>query len=107
MSQEAQFLYLTTTGHKSGRPHEIEIWFVAHAGCYYLVSEMRERSHWVQNIRKNASIRFRVEDRHYEGHGRVVIDADEPDLASAAKSLMDKKYGWSEGLLVELCAPKV
>ena len=28
--KDKQFLYLTTTGHKSGAPHEIEIWFVPH-----------------------------------------------------------------------------
>jgi hypothetical protein len=37
-----RFLYLTTTGHKSGLPRRIEIWFVGHAGRHYLVSERRE-----------------------------------------------------------------
>ncbi len=27
---EPPYLYLTTTGRRSGNPHEIEIWFVAH-----------------------------------------------------------------------------
>jgi len=26
------FLYLTTRGRRSGRPHQIEIWFAAHDG---------------------------------------------------------------------------
>ena len=38
MSQ-LQFLYLATTGWKTGRQHRIEIWFVEYSGRYYIVSE--------------------------------------------------------------------
>ena len=41
---EPQYLYLTTIGRKSGKPHSIEIWFVAHDGCYYMVNEDPEES---------------------------------------------------------------
>ncbi|HLV36385.1 MAG TPA: nitroreductase/quinone reductase family protein [Spirillospora sp.] len=96
------YLYLTTTGWKSGRPHEIEIWFVAYNGAYYLVSERRERSHWVQNIRHNPAISFRLGETHYHGTGRIIDNAAEPELAAAVSRLMDDKYGWSSGLIVEL-----
>ena len=39
------FLYLTTTGWKSGKLHEIEIWFIEHAGNFYLCAEHRDQSH--------------------------------------------------------------
>jgi deazaflavin-dependent oxidoreductase (nitroreductase family) len=100
---EPQFLYLTTTGWKSGKPHQIEIWFVSHGACYYLVSEMRERAHWVQNIQRNSAIHFRVGDNSYVGSGRVIDNAAEPDLAAAVSAKMDAKYEWSDGLIVELC----
>lgn len=100
--QEPQYLYLTTTGWKTGRPHEIEIWFVEREGRYYLVSEGRERAHWVQNIRRNASVMFRVAEDHFEGTGRAVDRAAEPELAAAVSRLMDTKYGWSDGLIIEL-----
>jgi hypothetical protein len=32
----------------------------------------------------------------------VVRDDDEPELTSAVKELFDAKYGWSDGLVVEL-----
>lgn len=99
---EPQFLYLTSTGHRTGKPHEIEIWFVAYGGRYYLISERRERSHWVQNIRRNPAITFRVGEQTFSGSGRVVDPASEPELTRAVSSLMDSKYGWSDGLLVEL-----
>lgn len=99
---EPQFLYLTTTGWKSGRPHDIEIWFVAHEGRYYLVSEHREKSHWVQNIRHHPAVAFRVGDQRFQGSGRVIDPQIEPELAAAVSAKMDAKYEWSDGLIVEL-----
>jgi deazaflavin-dependent oxidoreductase (nitroreductase family) len=100
---EPQYLYLTTIGWKSGQPHEIEIWFVRHAGCYYLVSEKWARSHWVQNIQCRPAVTFRVDGTTYTGSGRVIANTDEPERAAAVSQLMETKYGWSDGLIVELC----
>src|SRR5262245_44820813 len=97
-----EFLYLTTTGHKTGNPHEIEIWYVAYEGRYYLVAEGRERSHWVQNIRHNPAVHFHVEGQAYQGTGRAIDPTAEPELAAAVSKLMDDKYNWSNGLIVEL-----
>jgi len=97
-----EFLYLTTTGWKSGKPHEIEIWFVEHEGRYYLVSEHREQSHWVKNILHNPKISFWVERQTYQGSGRAIDPQREPELAAEVSTKMDAKYGWSEGLIVEL-----
>jgi deazaflavin-dependent oxidoreductase (nitroreductase family) len=97
-----EFLYLTTTGHKTGKPHEIEIWYVAYQGRYYLVSEGRERAHWVQNIHHNPVVRFYVERQTHQGTGRAIDPAAEPELAEAVSKLMDDKYNWSSGLIVEL-----
>ena len=102
MSTEPQYLYLTSTGWKTGSTHTIEIWFVAHEGRYYVVSELRERSHWVQNIRHNPMVSFRVDEITFQGTGRVVDPAAEPELAAAVAARMDAKYDWSDGLIVEL-----
>ncbi|MEO9294396.1 MAG: nitroreductase/quinone reductase family protein [Nitrososphaera sp.] len=99
---QPQFLYLKTKGWKTGRQHEIEIWFVNYDGKYYIVSEHREQSHWVKNVLRNPGISFSVTGRRFEGTARVV---KEPDLIAAVSKLMDAKYGWSDGLIVEL-APK-
>ena len=93
------YLYLTTVGHKSGRPHEIEIWYAQHQGCYYLVSEKGEAAHWVQNIRANPSVSFRVGGDVIAGRGAV---ADDAALIRAVKAKMEAKYNWSDGLVVEL-----
>lgn len=99
---EPQYLYLTTTGWRSGRPHEIEIWFVGYQGRYYLRAERGEAAHWVRNLRHNPRVRFRVGEATYTGSARVVDAAAEPELARAIQALSVAKYGWGGGLPVEL-----
>ena len=96
-----QYLYMTSIGHKTDNPHEIEIWYVKHEDCYYLVSEKRENAHWVQNIRANPQITFRVGDNSFAGTATIPTD---DGLISIIKHLMDEKYNWSNGLVVQLCA---
>ena len=101
-----KFLYLITTGHRSGARHEIEIWYVEHEGCYYLVSEKREAAHWVRNVRADPAVRFRLgqgwdEDAAYT-EGRASFPA-EASLIAAVKAKMDAKHGWSNGLVVAIC----
>jgi deazaflavin-dependent oxidoreductase (nitroreductase family) len=99
---EPAFLYLTTTGWKSGNPHEIEIWFTELDGCYYLISEGGERAHWVQNLRRQPQVSFRVGGRTFQGKGRVVDPQGEPELQAAVSRLSTEKYDWGDGLIVEL-----
>src|SRR5262245_26388388 len=96
------FLYLTTTGRRTGLPREIEIWFTERGDNYYVIAEHRERAHWVQNIQAQPQVHVRLGDRRFEATARVVDDAREPALASAVKALSDAKYGWSDGLVVEI-----
>jgi deazaflavin-dependent oxidoreductase (nitroreductase family) len=100
--KEPEFLYVTTTGWKTGKPHEIEIWYVSYESAYYIVAEGREQAHWVQNIQHNPLISFRVGDKNFQGQGRVIDNAAEPALAAAVSAKMDEKYEWSDGLIVEL-----
>jgi deazaflavin-dependent oxidoreductase (nitroreductase family) len=99
---ESAFLYLTTTGWKSGNPHEIEIWFTELDGRYYLVSEGGERAHWVQNLRRQPQVTFRVGRRTFQGKGRIVDAEGEPELQAAVSRLSTEKYEWGDGLIVEL-----
>lgn len=104
------FLYLTTIGHQSGKSHSIEIWYVEHEGRYYMVSEMREASHWVKNILKNPQVEFSVGTRddknalvtHHAGKGRIITPDSEPLIHQTVSAKMDAKYNWSDGLIVEV-----
>jgi deazaflavin-dependent oxidoreductase (nitroreductase family) len=96
------YLYLTTVGRKSGNDHEIEIWFVALGGAYYLISEKRERADWVRNLRKEPRVRFRVGAASFIGRARALDGAGDAELVARVEELFDEKYGWSAGLVVEL-----
>jgi hypothetical protein len=100
--QEQQFLYLTTKGWKTGRQHRIEIWFVYNADKYYIISERKEKAHWVQNTMHNPRILFTVDSNSFEGTARTVDKSTDSKLAEEVSSLMHRKYGWSDGLIVEL-----
>jgi hypothetical protein len=49
----------------------------------------------------NPNVSFTVNNNSFEGYARVVYE-DEPELVSNVTSLMNKKYGWSDRLIVEL-----
>ena len=99
------YLYLTTIGRKTGNPHEIEIWFVEYGGRYYLMSEFPEEADWVKNIQNDSAVSFRIGSRSAEavaGTGRIVDHARAPELVAAVARLMQEKYNWSDGQIVEL-----
>ena len=100
--REAKYLYLTTTGRRTGRPREIEIWFTRREERLYLVAEHRERAQWVQNLKVAPRVRVRVGRRAFAAAARVVDAKAEPELARAVKTLSESKYGWGSGLVVEL-----
>ena len=87
------FCYLTTVGRKTGRTHEIEIWFGVMEGKLYMMAGGRERSDWVRNLMKTAGVTVRIGEERYEGKGRVIEAAKEPDLDGRVRRLVAGKYG--------------
>jgi deazaflavin-dependent oxidoreductase (nitroreductase family) len=99
---QSQFLYLTTKGWKTGKLHRIEIWFVEQDKKFYILSERKKKAHWVRNILHDPRISFQVNNQAFNGYGRVIEGAAETDLIHKVSQLMDEKYGWSNGLIMEL-----
>ena len=93
---------MTTLGWKSGKEHRIEIWFVKLNERFYIPSERLEGAHWVQNIKHNATVSFSINDRIFKGNARIVDQEKEPALATEVSKLMDTKFKWGQGLIVEL-----
>jgi len=88
--------HLTTTGRKSGRPHEIEIWFGIREGRLYLLSGGGDAADWVKNLRRSPKVKVRINTRTASGTARVVRANTGEDMA--ARELLDGKYmGWREG----------
>ena len=45
---------------------------------------------------------FKVNNNIYKGYARIVDKSKESTLANAVSDLMFSKYGWNDGLIVEL-----
>ncbi len=95
------YLYLTTKGRHSKLPREIEIWFTRRNGLYYVIAEFAT-SHWVSNVRANPQVDVRVQEKRFAACARIVDAAAEAELHAAVQQLSREKYGWGDGVVVEL-----
>jgi deazaflavin-dependent oxidoreductase (nitroreductase family) len=87
------FCYLTTTGRRTGKPHEIEIWFAARGRTAYILMGAGERADTVRNIRADPRVRLRIGKRTWKATARVVTAAREQALA---RRLVPVKYASHE-----------
>jgi deazaflavin-dependent oxidoreductase (nitroreductase family) len=98
---EPAYLYLTTIGRSTSLPREIEIWFTRKNGCYYVIAEY-PTSHWVQNVKANAQVTVRLGEKGFAATARILNPNAEPELHGAVQQLSKEKYGWGDGVVVEL-----
>ena len=90
------FAYLTTTGRRTGKAHEIEIWFGIRDGTLYVLSGGGDGADWVKNITKDPRVRVRINTQHADLTARLVRPGTPED--TAARELLDGKYmGWRAG----------
>jgi deazaflavin-dependent oxidoreductase (nitroreductase family) len=87
---DQEFGYLTTFGRKTGRPHEIEIWFAAAGGKIYMLSGGRDASDWVKNVLANPEVSIRIGDQTFVGMARIITSATEEE--DQARRLLAGKY---------------
>jgi deazaflavin-dependent oxidoreductase (nitroreductase family) len=100
--RELPFLYLTTTGRKTGLPREIEIWFIVHDGSFYVFAETLHKAHWVRNIVQNPRVRVRVADRTLDATAAALEQTRDAAEWQAVQDLARAKYGWGDGLPVRI-----
>jgi deazaflavin-dependent oxidoreductase (nitroreductase family) len=90
-----EYCYLTTKGRKTGKPHEIEIWFGVVDNTIYLLSGGGGESDWVKNLRANSEVTVRIGKFIFTATARIVKDIKEE---STVRPLMAAKYQeWKEG----------
>jgi F420H(2)-dependent quinone reductase len=75
---------------------------VEQKGRYYVLSERKENAHWVQNIAHAPVVSFSVSGKSSAGTARIVSSENEKELSEEISKLMKVKYGWGDGLIVEL-----
>jgi len=97
-----QVLHLTTIGRMTGRPRNIEIWFIVYREKFYLFSERREAAGWVKNIQRSPKVSVRIDRSAIKAVARVLDRQKDRQLWEAAQAIADRKYGWGDGLPVEI-----
>ena len=89
-ASDDDFCYLTTRGRVTGRPHEIEIWFVLDGTTLFMLSGGGGSSDWVRNLVATPAVRVRLGSSTYDGTTRVVDTDTEEDERS--RRLVFEKY---------------
>ena len=67
-----------------------------------MIAEHGERAGWVRNLRANPSVSVRVGARCFAARARVVDAAAEHELWRDVHARSQAKYGWGDGLVVEI-----
>jgi deazaflavin-dependent oxidoreductase (nitroreductase family) len=96
------YLYVTTTGRKTGLPREIEIWFVEREGKFYIFAEHFFKANWVRNLQKNPRVQVRLGDLQFLALARILDETKDAELWQATQRMARRKYAWGDGLPVEL-----
>ena len=92
-----QTIRLTHYGRKTGKPHEVTIWFVLDGDKLYIGTANVNRQ-WVRNVQKTPKIRLSMGGETFEGNARFLTDRDERERAMAA---IRRKY-WMFRPIIEL-----
>jgi deazaflavin-dependent oxidoreductase (nitroreductase family) len=88
---------LTHYGRKTGKPHEVTIWFVVDGDKLYLGTANVNRQ-WVRNVQKTPQIRLSIAGESFDGAARFLTDRSEHERAMAA---IRRKY-WMFRPIIEL-----
>lgn len=84
----ARSLLLTHLGRKSGKPHQVRIWFVVDGERFFIGTANIER-HWVRNVQKTPQVKLAIGGDTFEGTARFLTD---PAEREHAMSCMRAKY---------------
>lgn len=88
---DTECCYLGTTGRRTGRSHEVEIWFGVIDDLLYLISGNGPGAHWYRNASAHPDVTVRVDDETRVGTARAVVDEGERRRVG---ELMGGKYPW-------------
>jgi deazaflavin-dependent oxidoreductase (nitroreductase family) len=100
--RDPQFLYLTTIGRVTSKLREIEIWYVARGGRFYVFAEGFRNAHWVRNVQRNPRVNIELGDRSSSASARVLEENRDRELWREVRELARAKYDWGDGLPVEI-----
>ena len=102
-----QVLYLTTTGRVTRLPRTIEIWFILHDSHLYVFAEHHHKASWVRNIKEDPSVHIRLGDCDLDGRARILEPDSDAELWRTVQDVARQKYGWGDGLPVQLAPARL
>jgi deazaflavin-dependent oxidoreductase (nitroreductase family) len=74
---------LTHYGRKTGKEHEVTIWFALDGDGFYIGTANVNRQ-WVRNVQKTPQIKLRIGEEQFDGTARFLDDSNEHERAMAA-----------------------
>ena len=78
-----KFIYLTTRGRKTGKPHTVELWFAA-AGKKVYLSHEGAYTDWMRNIPDDSRVEFKIGKTQFEGNARIAEGGEAFELGKHA-----------------------
>ena len=88
---DGDYCYLTTVGRRTGRPHEVEIWFGVSGDTLYMISGNGPGADWYRNALATPAVRLRIATELRTGVARNVAHPAERRVVG---ELMGAKYPW-------------
>jgi len=88
---------LTHYGRKTGKTHEVTIWFVFDGNKLYIGTANVNRQ-WVRNVQKTPQVKLSIGGESFSGTARFLTDRTEHERAMAA---IRRKY-WMFRPIIEL-----
>lgn len=86
------YCLLTTTGRRTGRRHEIEIWYADAGDRYYVLAGGGRGADWVANLAANPSAEVRTGLVRRAAVGRLLDGPGDAEEARLARDLVYAKY---------------
>ena len=88
--KKEKFIYLTTTGRKTGKSHTVELWFASQYDRIFLSHE-GEETNWMKNITKNTRVSVKIGSLRFEANARIAREGEPRETGK--RVLYEKYYG--------------
>jgi deazaflavin-dependent oxidoreductase (nitroreductase family) len=95
--KDERFVYLTTKGRRTGRPHTVELWFALAGGKVYLSHE-GGRTDWMKNLAREGAATMRIGGVTFGASARV---AEGAARELGERALYEKYYGGASKEVVD------
>jgi deazaflavin-dependent oxidoreductase (nitroreductase family) len=87
--QKNQYIYITTKGRRTGKPHTVQVWFAYADGKIYLSHE-GAYTDWMKNLEKNEKVNGKIANMNFEAKAKIVGESNSREIGK--KALYEKYY---------------